>query len=166
MKPVEFYFDYICPFCYRSFQDLLELKKEKNDLVIDFHPCEIHPRPERHGKHSDLCIQGMFLAKDLGVDLWEYNQKIFHSHFVDRINIEEIQELANAVKDLIEPDLFVKEISSSQYADALKHTNTVAFSQHKIEVVPHYISEHSVLPSVEGIGISKKKLDDFIRVLL
>ena len=166
MKPVAFYFDYICPFCYQSFQDLLKIHSQKSELSIEFHPCEIHPRPEQHGKHSDLCIQGMFLAQELAIDLWEYNKKLFHSHFVDRINVEDLQSLANALKDLIDPELFVQKISSGQYADALKQANREAFSQHKIEVVPHYISEHSVLPSIEGIGISQETLEDYINLLL
>ncbi len=162
MKIYEFYFDYICPFCYRSFKELLELYKQDSRFIIDFHPCEIHPRPEQHGKHSDLCIQGMFLAKDLSVDLWEYNKKIFDSHFIDRIDIEDIQQLAEALKDLINPYIFVQTIQSRKYSEHLLKSNETAFITHKIEVVPHYISGNNILPSIEGVGISNEKLKEYL----
>ena len=111
MKNTSFYFDYICPFCYRSFNELTEYKKSHPDLTIHFHPFEIHPRPENFGKHSDLCIRGMFLAKELGVDLWAYNRTIFNARFQQRADIENIDVLSDILKDLIDPEVFRNAIS-------------------------------------------------------
>lgn len=162
MQKIEFFFDYICPFCYRSFQQLKEIIPDYTNITIAFSPCEIHPRPERHGKHSDLCIQGMFLASDLEVDLWEYSQRIFEGIFVKRTNIEVLEEVAALVSDLIPSDLFIREISSGKYEQKLRDANTYAFQTLGIEVVPHYKAGSEQLPSLEGIGVVPEALVRFL----
>ncbi len=162
MKNTSFYFDYICPFCYRSFNELTEYKKLHPDLTIHFHPFEIHPRPENFGKHSDLCIRGMFLAKELGVDLWTYNRTIFDARFQQRADIENIDVLSDILKDLIDPEVFRNAIRSGKYVKDLDAANQTAYHELNIMVVPHYISEHAVLESIEGIGISKETLFQFL----
>jgi len=165
MKTVEIFFDYICPFCYRSFSELQELYIKFPELEVSFNPCEIHQRPENHGKHSDLCIQGMFIAKEAGVDLWAYNRMIFDAYFLDHTDIEDIHKLANVVKDLIDPDLFIKSLESGRYKALLQQANDYAFTTNELTVVPHYKSGEHELASVEAIGIHKDQLETFLNTI-
>ena len=162
MKNTDFYFDYICPFCYQSFKELSEYKLLHPELTIEYHPFEIHPRPESFGKHTDLCIRGMFLAKELGVDLWAYNTAILNARFQQRADIENIDVLSDIVKDLIDPQVFRNTIRSGQYQNNLDNANQTAYHTLRIMVVPHYITENKVLESIEGIGISKEALFQFL----
>lgn len=163
MQKIEFFFDYICPFCYRSFQQLKEVIPDYPNISITFSPCEIHPRPQKHGRHSDLCIQGMFLASDRNVDLWEYSQRIFDGVFVQRTNIEVLENVAALVSDLIPSDVFIREISSGKYEQALTDANRYAFDTLGIEVVPHYKCQKDELPSIEGVGVVPEALVHFLQ---
>ena len=69
MRALEVYFDYACPYCYKGHEYLVELLPLHPDIEVVWRPCEAHPRPERYGMHSDLCIQGLFYAYDIS-EVW------------------------------------------------------------------------------------------------
>ena len=52
------------------------------------------PRPDTHGPHSDLCIQGMFYALEHDVDLWAYHDLMYKAAQKSCIDIEDIDALA------------------------------------------------------------------------
>lgn len=83
--------------------------------------------------------------------------------FQQRADIENIDVLSDIVKDLIDPQVFRNTIRSGQYQNNLDNANQTAYHTLKIMVVPHYITENrEVLESIEGIGISKEALFQFL----
>ena len=162
MRSIEMFFDYVCPFCYRSFNELELLLKDNKELTVVFRPCEVHPRPERYGKHSDLAIQGMYLAEELQLDLWNYNRRMFEANFLDHIDIEDPVALTDYCKELIDPELFLSILKSEKYLDKLLKGNEYAYLEKKIDVFPHYIAADQAIASIEGVGIPKDKLAAFL----
>ena len=94
MHELEVFFDYTCPYCLKAHGFLRELLPQFPEISIVWRPCEAHPRPERYGLHSDLCIQGLFCAMEQGADLWEYHDRMYRAALVDRVNIEDSDVVA------------------------------------------------------------------------
>ncbi len=122
------FFDYICPYCLRAHNYLKELMPEYPDQAIVWHPCESHPRPERFGPHSDLCIQGYFYALEHGVDILEYHNRMYQAVFQDHINIEDIDILGDYVSDLVDVAKFKSSLEQGTYLEKLKESNELALS--------------------------------------
>lgn len=161
-RRLEVFFDYICPFCFRAHGYLKELMADYPDLEIVWRPCESHPRPEQHGLHSDLCIQGYFFAKENGVDDWNYHDRMFQAARKDRINIEDIDVLADYASDLVDAEAFRKALCDGRYRENLAKVNELAFVKSGVWAVPSYRMEGRKLDSVEGVGVSSEQLRAFL----
>ena len=140
---------------------LADLLPQYPDIEVVWRPCESHPRPEE-GKHSDLCIQGMFYALEQGIDCWDYHQRMYDSVFVERVDIENPAALARSVRKLTDPNAFVDAIKSGAYEKALKDANEYAYEKSGVWVVPAYRMDGKKLDSIENIGVSKQQLIDFL----
>ncbi len=162
MSKMEVFFDYACPFCLKGHEYLAELHPIYPEIEIVWHPCEAHPRPESHGPHSDLCIQGMFFALDHGVDIWAYHERMYKAAVKDRINIEDINALAATLQGMLNTDDFSKSLESGEYVTAVQDANDYAYDQSGVWAVPSYRINGSKLDSVEGIGITKEQLKTFM----
>ena len=114
MYKLEVFFDYACPFCQRGHEYLKELHPFYQQIEIVWCPFEAHPRPDRYGPHSDLCIQGMFFALDHGVDIWAYHDRMFKAALKDRVDIEDINVLASSVRGLLNTDAFRKSLQNGK----------------------------------------------------
>ena len=159
---LEVYLDYICPFCYRAYQSLRAIIPEYRDMVIDWRPCETHPRPDNYGKHSDLCIQGFFLCRDSGGDTTAYNDLMYKAVFVDHINIEDTDELADYASALIDPLKFREAIVSGKYKAELQANNNRAWAELRLEAVPSFRLGEKKLCAVLGVGVAEDKLKKFL----
>jgi len=159
---MEVFFDYACPYCLKGHEFLLEAIRKHPDVAPDWRPCEAHPRPETHGPHTDLCVRGMFFARDHGVDLWAYHQCVYRLALIDRIDIEDADALAEGLAGLLDADAFRAALRSGAYADELERANCHAYEESGVWAVPAYRMEGKKLDAVEGIGISKRQLDDFM----
>ena len=104
----------------------------------------------------------MFLANDLKVNLWDYSQRIFEAHFTEHRDIEDLSQVADIVKDLVDPAVFIKSIESGKYQPYLQKANRYAFEEVGLKVVPHYKSGSQELPSIEGVGVSAESLIQFL----
>jgi len=162
MHRLEVFFDYVCPFCLKGHVYLKELMSRYPQLEIAWRPCEAHPRPERFGLHSDLCIQGMFFAQDQGADLWEYHDRMFRAALTDRADIEDINVLSEYVRVLLDPVVFRQALRTGQYAQTQLNANRYAFEQSGVWVVPSYRMNGGRLDSVENIGVTKPQLASFL----
>lgn len=162
MKTLEVFFDYACPFCLRGHQTLLELLLEFPDLQIIWCPCEAHPRPERYGPHSDLCIQGMFYAKDAGADLMQYHKLMFEAALGKRINIESVDALAETVDGFLDAEAFKEALQSGKYAAVQLAGNDYAYEENGVWAVPSYRLNGKKLDAAEGIGVTKEQLSAFL----
>jgi len=162
MNELEVFFDYTCPYCLRGHEYLVELLPLYPQIEVVWRPCEAHPRPERYGRHSDLCIQGMFFAMDQGVDLWTYHERMYRAAQKDRIDIEDIHVLADSVRDLLDADAFARSLETGEYARGQKAANQYAFGQSGVWAVPSYRMNGSKLDSIEDVGVTKKQLAAFM----
>ncbi len=162
MNQLEVFFDYACPFCLRGHEYLGDLRPLYPQIEIIWRPCEAHPRPERYGPHSDLCIQGMFFALYHGADIWAYHDRMFKAALKDRINIEDIDALSDHVRDLLDADAFRKALQNGEYARIQQDANRYAFEQSGVWAVPSYRLNGRKLDSIEGIGVTKEQLADFM----
>ena len=162
MRKLEVFFDYICPFCLKGYEYLRELLPQYPDVEIVWRPCEAHPRPERHGRHSDLCIQGLFYAIDNGADIWGYHDRMFNAAIKERANIEDPEVLAVHVQDLLDPKAFLSVLQSGAFNKAVSDTNDYAYEQSGVWVLPAFRMEKHKLDAIEGIGVTKAQLEALI----
>jgi predicted DsbA family dithiol-disulfide isomerase len=162
MHKLEVFFDYACPFCLKGHGYLKELIPHYPEIEIVWRPCEAHPRPERYGPHSDLCIQGMFFALDRGADIWEYHDRMFRAALRDRIRIEDIDALADAVRGLLDAEAFRKSLRDGDYQKIQLDSNDYAYERSGVWAVPSYRMNGKKLDSIEGFGVTKKKLERFM----
>lgn len=162
MRQLEVFFDYACPYCLFGHEYLKELHPLYPQIEIVWRPCESHPRPERCGSHSDLAIRGMFFALDQGADIPSYHERMYRAALTDRIDIEDIEVLANAVRGLLDADAFRESLRSGGYVKELEDANRYAYGQSGVWVVPSYRMNGRKLDSVEDAGVTKKQLADFM----
>lgn len=93
MEILDVFLDYACPYCMRAHGWLKELLPAYPQIKVLWHPCESHPRSDRYGPHSDLCIQGYFFAADHGVDVWTYHDRMYQAALKEQVNVESVDEL-------------------------------------------------------------------------
>ena len=161
---LEVYIDYICPYCYRTYQALSSMTPEFKDLQIDWRPCESHPRPGRYGPHSDLCIQGFFLCRDSGGDLDAYNNLMYKAVFVDHINIEDVDELVAYTAGLIDPEKFKTALADSKYFADLQANNARAWDELGLDAVPSFRIGGKELYAIPNVGVPAEQLEKFLTV--
>lgn len=152
------FFDYICPYCLRAHNYLKELMPEYPDQAIVWHPCESHPRPERFGPHSDLCIQGYFYALEHGVNILEYHDRMYQAVFKDHVDIEDIDILGDYVIDLVDVAKFKSSLKQGTYLENLKESNELAFEHSGVWAVPAYRLGDLKLDAVENVGVTKEQI--------
>ncbi len=162
MHVLEVFFDYACPYCLQGHEYLEELIPLYPGIEISWCPCEAHPRPERYGRHSDLCIQGMYYAMEKEIYLWEYHKRMYTAALIDRADIENPNILVKYVKDILKEEGFLKSITSGTYEKAVHNANHYAYQKSGVWAVPSYRMNGRKLDSVENIGVSKLQLKDFL----
>lgn len=156
------FFDYACPYCLRAHEYLTELMPQYPDVSVVWRPCEAHPRPDRYGPHSDLCIQGYFFARENGADVLAYHDRMYRAALKDRIDIESIDVLTDSVRDLVDADAFRLALQQGTYQKALAESNQLAFERSGVWVVPAYRMKGRKIDAVENVGVSKEQLRRFL----
>lgn len=162
MEILDVFFDYACPYCMRAHGWLKELLPAYPQVKVQWHPCESHPRPDRYGPHSDLCIQGYFFAADHGVDLWAYHDRMYQAALKEQVNVESVDALSHSVRDLLDAEAFRQALRQGTYRQALEDANTLAYDQSDVWVVPAYRTNGRKLDPVEDVGVSKEQLRRFL----
>lgn len=161
MDQLKVFFDYACPYCFKAHGYLAELHLKYPQIEILWHPCEAHPRPDRYGPHSDLCIQGLFFARDHGADLWAYHDRMYQAVWKARANIENVRSLSEVVQGLLDPEAFRKSLERGTYANALREANRYAYDLSGVWAVPAYRMNGQKLNAVEDVGVTKEQLFTF-----
>lgn len=162
-RELHVFFDYICPFCLRAHKYLMELIPDYPNVAVVWHPCESHPRPDRYGPHSDLCIQGYFYAVDNGINILEYHDRMYQAAQKDHVNIEDMDALSEYVSDLVDPDDFRLSLQQETYRDKLDESNKLAFEHSGVWAVPAYRTGALKLDAVENVGVSKEEIQDLLK---
>ena len=164
MRRLEVFFDYECPYCLRGHELLKELLPSHPDVEPVWRPCEAHPRPEQHGLHSDLCIQGMLFASEQNADIWEYHERMYKAAVKDRANIEDIDVLVTYVQGLLDPAAFRDALENGRYAEEQRLGNGYAYQQNEVWFVPSFRMDGKKLDAAGGIGVTKEQLDQFMAI--
>ena len=162
MRELEVFFDYVCPFCMNGHEYLKELLPQFPDIEVIWRPCEAHPRPERYGLHSSLCIQGLFYATRHGVDLWEYHDRMYNAAVNERTNIEDPEVVACHAHGLLDSDALLNALQGGAYEKAVASANEYAYEQSNVWVLPAYRLDGRKLDSIESVGVTKAQLAAFL----
>ena len=162
LNNLEVFFDYVCPYCYKAHKFLLELLPLFENVNVVWRPCESHPRPERYGPHSDLCIKGYYYILDKKLDVMEYHSLIYSAVYVDKIDIENKFELAEYISGFIDKTEFLNALDNLIYDKKLSEGNNYAYIKYKIKVVPSYRLNSNQLNSIENIGVTKEQIKDLL----
>ena len=162
MRELEVFFDYTCPYCLKGHKYLLELLPAYPDIEVIWRPCEAHPRPERYGRHSDLCIQGYFYVSEHGADVLDYHERMYQAAIIDRVNIEDPKVIAGRIRGLLEPNAFLSAVNEGKYDKAVNEANDLAYEKSGVWVVPAYRMGGRKLDSIENIGVTKAQLETFL----
>ena len=161
-KALEVFFDFACPFSYRASGYLTELLPEFPGLEIIWRPCEAHPRPERYGKHSDLCAMGMYYCRDAGGNMLAYYQRMYKAVFEDKIDIEDVGAVEASMSGVIDPEDLKRVLQSGRYAAELDAANRRIWDELAFPAVPSYMMGDRRLDAAPGVGVTKEQLREFI----
>ncbi|MDR2044121.1 MAG: DsbA family protein [Clostridium sp.] len=162
MIRLEVFFDYACPYCLEGHQNLRDLLPDYPQIEVVWRPCEAHPRPERYGPHSDLCIQGMFCAAEQGADLWTYHERAYELILKRHVDVENIDVLAQCFFDLPDAGAFREALRSGRYRQVQQDANRYAYEKSGVWAVPAYRLGAKKLDAVENIGVTKAQLRAFL----
>ncbi len=164
MATLQVFFDYACPYCLAGHQNLVELAPRYPGVTIEWCPCEAHPRPEQHGPHSDLCIRAFFFAREQGANVWEWHRRMYAACLDDRIDIEDVDTLADYAGDLVDAGALKAALRQGRYEAELRAANDKAYEYSGVWAVPSYRMGGRKLDAVEGVGVSKAQLQAFLDV--
>ena len=158
---LEVFFDYVCPHCKQGHVYLEDVIKEFPGTEIAWKPCEAHPRPEP-GPHSDIIIQGMFYALDSGVNMWRFHERMYNACQEDKIDIEDVDAIAEYSRDLLDPEDFRRVVGSKKYEKIQQDYNDYAYKKQGVWAIPSYRMDGGKLDSIEGVGVSVNQLRTFL----
>ena len=166
MNKVEMFFDYACPFCWRAFKSLYELLPEYPQIEMIWHLCEAHPRPEEgFGLHSDLVIEGMFFAKDSGLDILAYHKQAFSLMHVEKVNVEDIETLVLALSDFADPSGLRRALEAGRYRQMREEANDFAYQESGVWVIPDFRAGEHKLVAEAGVGVTAEQLRAFLHAV-
>lgn len=150
MKKLEVFFDYFCPYCLKGHDQLVEFVKDKPDLELIWHPCEIYKLPGNPyaTKRTNNCIQGMFFAAEKISDLWKYHQRVYDLIFVEKVSVDDVDAFTGYFKGIF-GDNGVREfgdaLKGGKYKGVVDKANGYAFQETGVHVVPTYRADGGVL---------------------
>ncbi|MDR1734020.1 MAG: DsbA family protein [Oscillospiraceae bacterium] len=161
MEKLQVYFDFACPYCWRAHGLLERILPEYPHIVPEWHPCEAHPRPERYGKHSDLCARVFLWAQATGAIPDGLAEKLFTLCLRSRTDTESPAELAKALAAFF-PDVAVRNLLvGSAYAQEVADNNTAVWDTIEADAVPTYVWGGRILIAAENVGVTEGMLRAF-----
>ncbi len=166
MNKIEVFFDHTCPYCLRGLGCFTQLLVDYPQAEIAWLPVEAHPKVEEpeHKPYADLAVMGAFFARDHGIDLAAYNERVFDMYFHEHQQIDDPQVLAEAVKPLgIDTGAFVTALTDGTYTKALAEANDYAYEVNKVWAVPSFVCGDKRLDAVGGVGVTEEQLAAFLQ---
>ena len=163
MPKLEMYYDYACPYCKKGYEILLTVLKNHPEVVVDWLPCEAHPRPEKWHIYSDLPAAGFYIARDLNADIHEYHKRMFQAACVDKVDIEDIAVLEKVVSGLLDEKAFSDALKSGSYLDQVKENNRLAWEVYSFPAVPSFKYGEKLLPAQYLVGVTSMGLEELLK---
>ena len=166
MPQIEIFYDHTCPYCFRGLACFTQLVKDYPQAEMVWRPVEAHPKVEEpeHMPYADLAVMGAFFARDHGIDIAAYNDRVFDMYFNEHQKVDDARVLAEAVKPLgIDTETFAAALTDSTYEKALAEANEHAYITNKVWAVPSFVCGDKRLDAVGGVGVTEKQLAAFLR---
>ena len=160
-----FFYDYACPFCKKTYEDLMEILPAFPGMEVEWLPIESHPYPENYRPHTDLCIQAFYIAEELGADMGAFHRALFQAASVKHQNVDESDVLAEVLKDIINKDKLLETLKNGTYAAKASENNDLAYEKEGVWYAPALRvreNEKLRLDARGGIGIKRKELKEFL----
>ncbi|MDO4976539.1 MAG: DsbA family protein [Eubacteriales bacterium] len=165
-KKVKVYFDFLCPFCYKGVMNMIELMPEFPELMVDWVPCEAHPRPEKRSLYSDIAAEAFLYIKGHKGDMISFIKAVFRAYYVERKSIDDKEVLLECAKDAnVELDRFRASLTRRDYKQDVISNNETIWNIYDAEAVPSFYCRNKQLLSRENRMISKEELRDFLASL-
>jgi len=134
-------------------------------IEVEWRPIEIHPQPENSRPHTGLCIQAYYIAEELGANLDAFHRALFQAASVEYQNVDEIEVLAEVLKDIINKDKLLEIIKNGKYAARVSENNDLAYEKEGVWYSPALRvigNEKLRLDARGGIGINREELREFL----
>ena len=171
MAKIQVFYDYQCPFCKKGYENLIELLPDYKAVEIEWRPIESHPRPENYSPHTDLCIQGFYIAQELGADISAFHALMFEAVCKEKRNVEEPEVLADIIQGIIDREKFLNLLKSQKFASRVNENNDLAYEKEGIWYVPSFrvISPEGrrdlKLDAKGGVGVSIEEMKNFLDII-
>lgn len=141
---------------------LMSLLKDRDDIEVIWRPCESHPRPERYGPHSDLCIRGMFYAQEHGADIDSWHETVYKAIHKHGLDVEDIDTFAQCCAAITDAKGLAKSLKNGEYKEELQAANDYAYDKTGVWVVPSYRMDGKKLDVKEDVGVTRDMLKAFL----
>ena len=105
----------------------------------------------------------MFYARDNGLDLPAYHKLMYDAAHVSKINLEDIGAVSEHVKNFTDAEKFKNALAGGAYIDELNEANDYAYEKQGVWYIPAYRMNGKKLDSEGGAGITRKKLEGFLK---
>lgn len=161
MPKLEVFYDLTCPFCNSGIATFMKLLKHYPQAEVVWLPVEAHPKDEEpeHKPYADQAVMAAFFARDHGVDLSAYNERVFDMHFNKRRNVDNPETLAEALAPLgIDKAALTAALEGGVYAKALAEANDYAYEVKKVWAVPTFVFGDIRRDAVGGVGVTEEEM--------
>lgn len=112
---------------------------------------------------SDKAFEGMHYIIEHGGDVEKYHKNMFKAMFVEQKNVEEDSIILSCAQDcsvnLTELESALKD---GTYTKIQQRSLSYAYLDKQIEVVPTFISGQKRLDAVQGVGVTREQVKEFL----
>jgi len=163
MRKMQFFYDYLCPYCKLGYEYLQKEIGNHNDIEIEWLPVESHPEPEDYHPHTHLASQSFYAARELGADIHKFHVAMYQAVASERQNVEKAEVVCDILKDIVDPAKLRSILDSGKYAKQVDENNSLAFEKSGVWFLPAFRMGDKKLDAQGGVGISPQELKDFLK---
>ena len=163
MRKMQFFYDYLCPFCKRGHEYLQQQISSHPDIEIEWLPVESHPLPEDYHPHTHLACQSFYAARELGADINAFHTAMYQAVVVDGRNVEKAEVICDVLKNITDSEKLKGLLESGKYAKQVDENNNLAFEKSGVWFLPAFRMGGKKLDAKGGIGITAQELRDFLQ---
>ncbi|MDR0599775.1 MAG: DsbA family protein [Treponema sp.] len=161
MAKITVYYDYVCPYCKRGLETLLDLLPAYPGAEIEWTPVESHPRPEDFRPHTDLCVRAYYIARELGADIKAFHAALFRAAAEERQDVENPAVLEKVVEGLMDGGVFRASLDAGKFASRAGENNDAA-DKAGVWFLPAFRAGKIALDAKGGAGVSGEELKAFL----
>ena len=157
MAKTLFFYDYICPFCEKGYEYLLEEIGRHPEIEVEYVPVQVNS-PAMY-----LACQAYYAAKELEADMGAFHAAMYKAAVVQGKNLSMSEAFRDVLKGIVDVDKFRAILDSGKYAKQVDENNDLAYEKSGVWFLPAFRTEGKKLDAKGGRGISPQELRDFFR---